>query len=976
MAAIVILIIAILFGPLIGVLVLRKRVISLEQSAAKLKSRLESLEGSIVTEGKKEEMPTPVPTRETVIPQPLSQAVIPDVVEKKSPATNKTQRAKIKKTSGKETSAFWKKLEIKFLDNWTGILGAVIVVLGAGFLSIYAAIHLTEFFRFLLLLVLAAIPAGFYFYLRGKENWRRQAFLMRSISGAIFLFACLGSGGIPGLQWVEDPFYSLGLLILGILVNLGLGTLGGKQSFASFHTLLSLLALFLIPPGTPALFIAGIICLYAILQTYRGRWDIHLLLTITGFFSYHLFWFFTLQKGGFDQLIRIQGTGVIVMVFIAAALVHYRKNYASKSFEIFPFLVHLLNWLYFSVGMVLYMGDDKFRIIPLVLAALAAALLADRAGRKGISWLKTTDTMIFQVLAVTALLSLGGWNVPSVMIWGMIYAETVIFVRIMISQKRFELYRIGVNLSYVAAGFLVGVSLFQQKFTGAVLLAGATLLALETHRVLSTRSERRWILGDTFPGLGSSKTEFSITGLNVGLISVSALLTLLMVSSHLSTVVLIPPASLLLVIVLYYCYRYSTRGLFWGTLLFLLAFSLSGWFVLAEEWQEASIMFQVLFMLSLYLAGSASVFWLRYPGKGESLRLVGFLQITITTIIFSYVLLDPISAILPGIFWLVSATVLALVLRIPRDIRQMGLLFIGSFFFFLFWDYIYMDGGWGLFSKRYLMELLIIPVLYIWYRKKLLFSGRLVGKILNFFPEIILLTMLLNVFWEISLPWLPVAIGLLAIVTLLLPIIFNRKSRLVLYSLGIFWISNFMIIAAGIPLNNYMILPLTGSLSVLLGFVYVILCHRWASIGEVYIPSSRKAAIGIRNFFDKRLNIFLIYPLMLAAALFIRGTFRSDLQTFIWAFECFLVFSVSIYLGEEHFRYVSQGGLVLCVGRLIFFDLSGETLLTRGLVFLGVGVLMLGVNLLYNKYRSRFINKKVGGPSAQPVATAAETASP
>ena len=93
----------------------------------------------------------------------------------------------------------------------------------------------------------------------------------------------------------------------------------------------------------------------------------------------------------------------------------------------------------------------------------------------------------------------------------------------------------------------------------------------------------------------------------------------------------------------------------------------------------------------------------------------------------------------------------------------------------------------------------------------------------------------------------------------------------------------------------------------------------------------------------------------MGTALFIYGTFRSDILTFLWALECFLVFSASLFLGEEHFRYVSQGGLVLCVIRLIFFDLSGQTPLTRGLIFLGVGILMLGVNLLYNNYKSRFV---------------------
>jgi uncharacterized membrane protein len=51
---------------------------------------------------------------------------------------------------------------------------------------------------------------------------------------------------------------------------------------------------------------------------------------------------------------------------------------------------------------------------------------------------------------------------------------------------------------------------------------------------------------------------------------------------------------------------------------------------------------------------------------------------------------------------------------------------------------------------------------------------------------------------------------------------------------------------------------------------------------------------------------------------------------------------------------VALAGVVLCVGRLIFYDLAQSGTLTRALVFLGVGVIMLMMNSVYNKYKHKF----------------------
>jgi len=949
-------VLGIFFAPLAAVLVFRVRLKRLEEKTEKLQARLDKLEGGSA-EPSHEPVPEPVsPAAEPVSPPPAVGR--PDTPPPVEPVTRVR-----KKRTPRQVSPFWKKAEKQFLDNWTGVLGAVIVVLGAGFLSIYAALKMTEFFRFLLLLALAALPAGLFFYLKDREKWRLQALWMRSISGAIFLFACLGSGGIPGLQWVANPFLSLGLLILGIVVNLGLGSLGGKEYFASFHTLLSLLALVIIPPGTTTLFIAGVICLYAIIQTYRIRWDLHLFLTITGFFFYHLFWMLTLQKEGFSQLVRFQGAGAVAVIFIAAALIHYRKNYATGKFELFPFLVHLVNWLYFSVGMILYVGEYRWRTIPLIMGALASFLLADRAGRKGIAWLKTTDTMICQVLTVSALLTLIGWDVRPVLIWGMIFAEILLFVRMMIVQKNRLLFRVGVHLSWPAAVVLMAVCLENPGYAAAAFSGGAVLLSLLIHRTLFRAEDPAWLKADFLYFPAKRKSEFSLTGLAAGFLGLTAAAVLL--DMGLPGGVPFAAAAPLLVVFLFALRESPSRGLFAGALFFLAGYCLMGWTNLLED---RSVLEYALTGASLYLAGGASVFLLRRPAGGRPVRNIGILSVTVTTLLLSLALLNPVSPFLPGLFWLVSAAALVLVPSLPDSVRRTGFLFLAAFFIRHFSVHIHLDDAWGAVRLRYLMDLLVLPVLFFWYRSRTAGSGKGPDRLLPYFMEIGLGFLFATVLIEVSLPWIPVVLGGLALLFLLPALLPAGKeadySRAVFYSLLLFWTAIGALVPAVIRREAFPIFPLSGSLAVLAGLGYLILFIRSASLKKISCPPALSRLIRLSALLDRRIHALLLYPLTLGAALFIYGAFRPEALTFLWALECFLIFSASIFLREEHFRYVSQGGLFLCVIRLILVDLSGTTTLVRGMVFLGTGALMLGVNILYNRYKERFV--KDAGPSSSP----------
>jgi len=156
------------------------------------------------------------------------------------------------------------------------------MVAGVGFLGVYAALQMAPFFRFVMIVAFAAALFAGYVVLKSKPNWKQFCHWLGSAAVAIFLFACVGSGGIPGLQWITNPWFGLGLLLTGIAANLAFAYVGGTATFASLHTILSIIALCL-HPNEITLVTATFVTLASISFSYRYRWDLHLILTLTSF---------------------------------------------------------------------------------------------------------------------------------------------------------------------------------------------------------------------------------------------------------------------------------------------------------------------------------------------------------------------------------------------------------------------------------------------------------------------------------------------------------------------------------------------------------------------------------------------------------------------------------------------------------------------------------------------------------------------
>ena len=350
----------------------------------------------------------------------------------------------------------WDKLQKKFIENWTGILGSIITVMGVAFFGVYLALKIAPLGRFMMITAFAGALFGLFLYLRSKPNWLQLALWLRSSAGAIFLFACVGAGGIKGLQWILNPLWALVVLCAGIAVNVYLGYSSGKQVFASLHVLLSLIALSIAPQSLTILIVATIVTLFGVDLTHREKWQYHLLLSISLFFIFHLYWYYSVGVGEISRSENLTAIIAVALVSVQALLVHYRSIYRTAAFEFLPFFVHFVNWFYFGIGLYLHSFGSIWKPIILSAGAAAAFFLARRARSIGTRWLYLTDTLAAQAIALFALYSLSRWKlVDPYFIVGMMFFETMLFLVIMIVEEEKLLSAVGTALKYALGAVLL-----------------------------------------------------------------------------------------------------------------------------------------------------------------------------------------------------------------------------------------------------------------------------------------------------------------------------------------------------------------------------------------------------------------------------------------------------------------------------------------------------------------------------------------
>ena len=864
----------------------------------------------------------------------------------------------------------WKRLEEKISANWTGILGAIILVLGAGFLAVYAALSMGPFFRFLLVL---AISGGLFagsLFLKRRKDWEPLSYWIRSSSGAVLLLACLGSAMIPGMQWVQNENLALAIILIGVAANLFFAWTASAQTFATIHVLLSVIALLILPPNALTLSCIGGVSLFSAYLSHRSKWEFHLLQTMAVFFLANLI--FGYRLGGLESitsLIRWPALGWTTLVSITALSVHYRSRYSTAAFERWPFLSHTVSWAAAAAGFALYSTGSRWNTPVLFLVALAVYLNARRARKISIRWLYVTDSLISLFIALAGAITLGRWSWDALSI--MVLSSALILVFLVAAAEEDETIPRAVgsvllHLSWIAFAFAFFQLRDPEKWAfQSALIDAMTCIAWAATYYAHRRPSGAMAFDDVY-GISGESVK-SPSGLFAGLFF--ALMNGALWNQP-NTEFILPAAALVFVAL---NQSLKLHSMFVGHALILVglhalvsyrAFDHSP---IEQLIADAPLMALLMAMLLL------SAFKLSAPlQRIQALASAAVLALHIT--FFAAQLSSPYSELLPGLIWLLLSIVALELMQIAKrtnfaplklaseswEIWGLALLvlFLGSHLFF----HLQSEELLWVFRQRLLIQLLAVAVFAYWAFAPS--EGSLVfGRIRPWFWELILVFISMAAGLELGSVWLPVLWSAMAITLDFTGRRVGFLSRFRVYGMAYFWTSaiHTATISSGHAAASaaWMDQLWVGGLVAIVGqLAYLVLVFKSRPGGTDPSDNIGLHLAKLNGLLNHRRNTALFYPVFLSIALFLYWTFDHSLLTLLWMVEVFAAYSISLYVREEHFRYAAIMGLGLCLIRLIFWDLNQSTWIMRALVFLGVGFIMILMNTLYNRFRDRLDSNK------------------
>lgn len=549
----------------------------------------------------------------------------------------------------------WKQAERLFIENWSGILGVLVVVAGVTFVAINVALRLGPFHRFLLVAAAALALALPSVLIGRREPWRDLTTWMRSGGAALLLFACTASGGLPqlGLQWIASPREALAFIGLGVAVNLVLASIARTQAIASLHVVVNLLPLVIVPQTGLTLVIASLVAVVGAQLPLGRHWTRHLLVVSLAYGGYHISWFLRsqalLETGG---SLRLAAALAAVLVFGSSAVLQQRSRLVAAEVKPLPLALQLSNWGALALALLVYPQQALPRAGALALAGLVVLALGLRARRRGQRWLHLSNVLVAQAFAVAAVLSLLPLVGNTLLVLLALLGECALFLGLGVVEDEATVRRIGWGLTALAGAALPLVGLARPLGVGdfgtggelqnsLVLIGGAVLTTgvqgLIHRRALAVPqpSLLGWLVGaQAFVATAVAPVDTLRPLFALGMIG-----------------------GLLLV-----ARRLRAPGLLEG-----LAGAVLGLQIMEWIWLMASHPLAPKPLLAHLLPLAALALVLIWAARGTPFRLLGLDLLGLHAGLGAYLLLDPIAPQLPGVAWLMLALI---ALEAANQVRQ------------------------------------------------------------------------------------------------------------------------------------------------------------------------------------------------------------------------------------------------------------------------------------------------------------------
>lgn len=956
-----------------------------------LERKNESLQKIVQDHIKEECIASTVQSQETIAPTRTLEEQVGTVAETISPPPSYTEKIKEPTPLEKPTepskqepemgfiehlfsSPFAKTIERKFSENWTGFIGTLLLILGVGFLSIYTALKMAPVYRFFMICTVSAGLAGGSLYLKRKGYWELLTHWTKSAAAGLFLFACVGAGGIPAIKWIHSLPLALLFLILGISVNLVAGFLSRKEFFVSVHTFFGLLALSV---GLPVIYktelfsvvflgIAALITIASIVWGRKEKWEYNTLISVSSFSLFHLFWAILIGFGAFTPLQQIVGMGTIVLTCGIALLVHYSKLYSSKKFQSKPFWVHVICWSWLGLGLLQHYTSSPWATVGISLGAIAALFIATQAKKLEVRWLYLTDSLVAQGLGIMAVCSFFKLGASYSLILNLVFCLLALFSVVRLIEKEKTLSKVTDSvllLSGLANLYFhiprVSLAYSQNLGWSTTFFVGATVIGLVAHVFLLKKT--RGDLGYQIPFLGEGVSAFGVI-LGASL----AVCYLLFNSLGISLAYLL----LLALPVIFIRQKIQGNGLGLGLGASIIFMGVHQWSSLLSP-HSLGIKQILLRLLALGIIFVAAAFFSYVKDKNRYYSSYG-IYLCGTQLLLSIYLLGTLYAPLTiGILFLMTSVILLELSRVmQKQLKHSGAYILHAAYVFvlafIFWHLsteLSIEVLLGIFEVKALIQLVAILIFIYWFfarKYKEDVSDFSWETIHPFFIELTLLFTTMLAYSHIpgnsrSLYWIALAFSALYLGhNKLLNVPRLRTYAYVFYIVSAFQMT---FVASRLVSPSLKIFDQTWVRSLIsIGGQVGFLGYAMKSLNLKNVECP-KALQGIRKFNDvvePKKNIFLFYPIFICIALFLYWTFDKSILTLLWFFEAFVVFVLSIVLSSNHFRLVAMGAVSLCLLRIIFYDLTSTSTITRAIVFIGAGVILILMNSAYNKYKDRF----------------------
>jgi hypothetical protein len=637
------------------------------------------------------------------------------------------------------------------------------------------------------------------------------------------------------------------------------------------------------------------------------------------------------------------------------------------------------------VGVFLYMPRVFWIAVPLGFVSILLFLFAHRAKVLNIRWLYATDILMSNVIAVIAVLTLAQWNVTWFTIAGILCIESLVYSAIVLIEKDVFLFQCGQVFFYLFSIVLIIINFIELAkpdlasiYRNAVFIF-ICMACMTVYHIFSVHRVPALLPENTADAAGKKRLKFHnmANGITTALFLIPVYLNL---RGNLPWTNIMDAEYLLLIpvsVLIFIRQKIQSRGLRIGLLVSIIVVHITACIRLTDL--ENYIWFEkLIYTAPLFIMDSLIIIFSFVKHIEKNIVWPGIYLLNILFFGLSYFIFEPLSPLIPGVAWLILSVAALETGRLLRDkyrdeiavkgspdihLLRAGYFYLASFLLRHILVHLQSERYIWLIKARFLIEGFALLVFLYWaFSKKP--EGKNISKsytILHpLFPELITLFAILTAAVEVRGMYLPIVWIVFGIVSLFIGIKWNKPlSRFVFYSLFLYWASVIHVAFLTSPLvtPSFSVFGRTWIFSlaaIIIQFAYIIYFYKKADMESVTFPLSFNWMVRLCAFTDKRKNLLIYYPLFISIALFLIWSFDRSILTLLISLEFFLIFVISIILRENHFRYLSLFGLVVCVIRLVVYDLASSNIFIKAIVCIGVGALLLGMNALYGRFRGRY----------------------